>query len=46
MGAIAIFDVSLLDRLYLVLCDRHRGSSCLSLRHTGREHVVREREAL
>jgi hypothetical protein len=38
---IAIFvDVLLLDQLYRGLCDRHRGSSCLSLRHTGRENAV------
>jgi hypothetical protein len=40
---IAIFvDVGLLDQLYLGLCGRHRGSSCLSLRHTGLENDVKE----
>jgi hypothetical protein len=43
MWVIAIFvDVLLLDQLYLGLCGRHRGSSCLSLRHTGLENDVEE----
>jgi hypothetical protein len=43
MWAIAIFvDVLLLDQLYLGLCGRHRGSSCLSLRHTGLENDMKE----
>lgn len=43
---IAIFaDVELLDQLYLDLCGLRRGSSCLSLRHTGLELVAGEEEA-
>jgi hypothetical protein len=41
-GFAIVADVLLLDQLYLGLCDRHRGSSCLSFRHTGLNAVGEE----